>query len=462
MALKSTIQHFTYPLLHTMLCAVVLCLVPSRATVAQIYSPETFVLENGLRGIVVTNDRSPVVTHMIWYQVGRRDEPYGQSGLAHFLEHLMFKGTPNVPNGEFSKIITSLGGKDNAFTSQDYTAYYQSVAKEYLPRVVAMEADRMRNLELSSDVIETERGVIMAERAQRLENDPYGAFWEDVSQSLYMNHPYATPVIGWPHEILALRHDNIIDFYNRWYHPNNAVVIFSGDITTGEAIALSRRFYGPIPGGNIPERTQHTLTLSKSHKTITKTSPQIQQRSWTRSFIAPSATPETIRVTDALNLGRIILGGGSTSRFYQELVVKQKLATGVTINYDMEGLGPKTLTIFVSVADGASMEKLEESVNTLLDEFVKNGPTEQELKDARQRLQISVVYARDSLQGPAMDIGKAVSSGLNVETIENWTQRLQAVTIDDIKTISDAVYNPLKYGGNAYLTGILLPESGAQ
>ena len=424
---------------------------------AQVFEPEFFTLDNGLRAVVVSNDRAPVVTHMVWYGVGRRDEPYGKSGLAHFLEHLMFKGTPTVPDAQFSKIITSLGGRDNAFTAQDYTAYFQSIAKNHLSTVMAMEADRMTNLAITPEIVEAERKVIMAERNQRIDNDPINAFWEDVSNVLFVNHPYSIPVIGWAHEIEQLTYDDVIRFYKRWYAPNNATVILSGDITTDEARSLIKQHYGVIPVTDLPPRKTYAVAAVNTEKAITKHSDKIKQRLWSRHYIAPSASNEMILAADSLEVAARILGGDPTSRLYQSLVVDQKLATQASVSYRAEGLGPQRFTVLATLADGISEQAVIAAVDQIFDQFIAEGPTEEELNDAVQGMTIEAIYARDSLQGPAMILGRSLLSGLDLNTIEAWPTRLQQVSQESIKTIIAPVLNPSINGGNPPITARLLP-----
>ncbi|MEM6440520.1 MAG: pitrilysin family protein, partial [Pseudomonadota bacterium] len=218
---------------------------------------DSFALPNGLMGVVIEDRRAPVVTHMVWYRVGAADEPPGKTGLAHFLEHLMFKGTDEIPDAEFSKIIAANGGQDNAFTAQDYTGYFQRIAADRLGLVMKMEADRMRDLRLNEDQVRTERDVILEERAQRIDVNPGALMSEQRSAAMFLNHPYGLPLAGWRHEMEALTMQDALDFYRTYYAPNNAFLIVAGDVSVEEVRALAEVHYGPLAASeNLPARVR--------------------------------------------------------------------------------------------------------------------------------------------------------------------------------------------------------------
>ena len=228
--------------------------ITAQPAVAQIFNPTTFTLDNGLEVVVIENHRAPVVTHMVWNKVGAADEPPGKSGIAHFLEHLMFKGTAKRGPGEFSEIIARNGGSENAFTSQDYTGYFQSITADRLALMMELEADRMNGLVLTEEIIQPERQVVIEERRSRTDNSPRARLSEQVTAATYTNHPYRLPIIGWEHEIRALTLQEIVDFYRTWYAPNNAVLVVSGDVTPEQVRELAETHYGPIPAKALSPR----------------------------------------------------------------------------------------------------------------------------------------------------------------------------------------------------------------
>ncbi len=425
---------------------------------AEVFNPKSFTLDNGLQVVVVENHRTPVVHHMIVYFVGAKDEPVGKSGLTHLMEHLMFKGTPKIPNGQFSKIVQSVGGRDNAFTTKDYTAYFQSVAREYLPMVMEMEADRMVNLTLTDDIVAVERDVILQERAQRTDNDPVGAFWEDINNLLYVNHPYGIPTIGWLHEIASLTRDDVIDFYQQWYAPNNAVVILSGSVTEQEARNLAREYYADLTQKDLPKRMNMTVPVLKGKRRLVKESPQIKQPLWSRHYRAPQATVATIRTSDALLFFADIVGNSATGLLYQNLVIDQKIATSAFISYSPEAIGPARLSIIVSPTDGVSLSIIEEAVDAVLANFFAAPLTESLLKETAKSLVTESIYARDSLAGPARIIGGALATGLPLNLIEDWPKRINSITTDDVMS---AAKNLIRNPNNLPVTGIMIPQGGA-
>ncbi|HSR72282.1 MAG TPA: pitrilysin family protein, partial [Kiloniellales bacterium] len=325
---------------------------------ARVFDPESFMLDNGLQVVVVTNRRAPIVTHMIWYKVGAADEKPGESGNAHFLEHLMFKGTETLKPGEFSEIIALNGGQENAFTSQDFTAYFQSVARDRLEIVMKHEADRMANLVLTDEVVLPERDVVLEERRSRIANNPGAQLSEMVQATLYLNHPYRLPVIGWEHEIRALNTETALAFYRRWYAPNNAVLIVAGDVTAEEVRPLAERYYGEVAARPVPERRRPAEPEQAASRRVTLESPQVRQPSLSISYIAPGHNaPDGI--SHALQVLEEILGGGTTSRLYTALVVEQGLAASAGSNYGGSSLDLSDFTVYASPRPGLEMEPLE-------------------------------------------------------------------------------------------------------
>jgi zinc protease len=427
-------------------------LVPS----GKVFDAKTTTLENGLQVVVVENNRAPVVTHMIWYRVGAADEPRGKSGIAHFLEHLMFKGSGDLKPGEFSKIVRNLGGNDNAFTSQDYTAYFQSIATEHLEKVMSMEAGRMRGMNAPEDEVNSERKVILEERRQRTDNDPRAQFAESLNAAMFVNHPYGTPVIGWAHEMETLSQKDAMDFYNHWYAPNNAILVVSGDVEAQDVFDLARKTYGTLEKADVPKRERTISPPLVGTKTLTFTDKTIRQPLLQRIFRAPSFR-ENKDQSLALQVMKDIVGSGSTSRLYKSLVIDQKLATSAGLSYDGTAWDDGTITVYASPAEGVDMDTLQKAIDSELQKLITEGVTEAELNDSLTRLQAEAIYARDSLSGPAMIIGYSLITGSTLDDVEYWPRDIAKVTAKQVQKAA-ARYLDHTAAGISYVTGYLMPE----
>jgi zinc protease len=433
--------------------AVGLCVAASLPGRAAVFNPETFTLPNGLQVVVVSNHRVPVVTHMIWYKVGAMDEPPGKSGLAHFLEHLMFKGTDTLKPGEFSATVARNGGQENAFTSQDYTGYYQSVAVDRLELMMKIEADRMTNLVLTDEIIEPERQVVIEERRSRTDNDPSAILREQVNTVLFQNHPYRIPIIGWQEEIEHLSRKDIVDFYHAWYAPNNAILVISGDVTMEQVKPLAEKYYGPIPAKPLPERVKWYEPPLKAERHVEMKHPRVRQPAWSRRFIAPGSTFGATEHAEALQVLSEILSGGATSRLYKTLVVEDKTAIEVGAWYDGDGRGPGTFGFYVSPPSGGDVNASAAAVDAQIKKLVENGVTQDEVDRAVRQLQASAIYANDSYRTPARVIGGALASGRTLEDVESWPERIGAVTVDSVNKAIAAVFKD-----KMSVTALLLPD----
>jgi zinc protease len=423
---------------------------------AQVFSPTTYQLANGLQVVVVENHRAPIVTHMVWYRVGAADEPAGKSGIAHLLEHLMFKGTPSIPPGEFSKIVARLGGRDNAFTSSDYTAYFQNVAADRLEAVMKMEADRMRNLTLDDANVQTERAVVMEERRSRTDNNPQALLAERVEAALFLNHPYRRPVIGWGSEIAQLNREDALDFYKRWYAPNNAILVVAGDVQPEKVRELAEAYYGPLKPEATPPRVRAEEPPQVAPRTVALEDPRVQQPSWSRTYMAPSYNSPDKAQAYALEVLAEILGGGATSRLYKSLVVEQGLASAASSWYDPSALDMSTMGLSATPRPGVDMGKLQAAMEGEVRLVLDKGITAAEVERAKARLRAQVAYARDSLHTAARVLGEAMTTGQKVEDVEAWPERIAAVTPEQVNAAAKAVLDP-----KASVTGILLPVKGA-
>jgi zinc protease len=418
-----------------------LTLVWSGGVSAKLFDPAVFTLPNGLQVVVVTNMRAPVVTHMVWYKVGAADEPRGKSGIAHYLEHLMFKGTDKIAPGEFSKTVARNGGRDNAFTSWDYTAYFQNIAVDRLPVVMAMEADRMANLRLTEAVAKPELDVVLQERRQVVDSQPGSALGEQVNAALFLNHPYRLPIIGWEHEIRNLTYQDALDFYQQWYAPNNAILVIAGGIEAQAALKLAETYYGPIAARPLPPRERLQDPPRSSSARIEAASERVRQVSWSRRHIAPSYQRGQTEHAMALQVLSEVLGG-PTGRLNRALVQDRQIAVSIGAGYDPSPIDMSLFSIFASprsTASGDGVAELESGVDAVIDDVLKNGVTQEEVTRAINRSLNSAIYALDSLPGAARILGAALATGNGLAVVEEWPQRLSAVTPEQVTAAARAV-----------------------
>ena len=424
---------------------------------AQTFGAEEFMLENGLQVVVIPNHRAPVVTHMLWMKVGAADELPKLSGMAHYLEHLLFKGTAKVAPGDFSKTVSLLGGNDNAFTSQDYTAFFESIAVENLPRMMEMEADRMVNLAPPEEHFKSEKLVVLEERRQRTDNDPRALFGEQLNSLIYINHPYGKPVIGWMNEIEKYEWADVKKFYDTWYAPNNAVLVVSGDITAAELKPLAEKYYGAVPKKDVPKRERPLIPPAPGKALLTLQDKAIHQSMYHKMFIAPA---ESRNRSDSLALQVLsdIMDGGSATRLYKSLVVEQKKATSVQFGYNSTALDYGSISIGGIPADGVSPEELGKLLDDEIKKVIETGVTETEVKEAIQRLRDEAVFARDSVAGPAMIFGAAITTGSSVQDIENWPADIAKVTVERVNNAARTYLDENKPWVRPPVTGYLLPE----
>ncbi|WP_244293002.1 pitrilysin family protein [Stappia sp. TSB10P1A] len=411
-----------------------------------------FTLDNGLDVVVIPDRRAPVVTHMIWYKVGAADEPEGMSGIAHFLEHLMFKGTKDNPGNTFSRRIAEIGGQENAFTAQDYTAYFQRVAREHLREMMEMEADRMHNLVLSDEVVLPERDVVLEERRQRVDSDPGSILGETLDSMLFVNHPYGTPVIGWEDEILALNRQNAIDFYNRFYTPNNAILIVAGDVTADEVRDLAEATYGKVARRAEPgERQRAKVQVLPGAREVTYSDPRVNQPNMRKAWVVPSYNTAEGNQAPALEILSEILGGGSTSRLYRQLVVERGIAASAGSWYRSGALDDSVFMIYAVPADGTELKELGEAAHDVLRQIAADGVTAEELERAKKSLLSSALYAQDSQSALARIFGAALTTGGTIEQIRNWPATVTAITADDVKAAAATQFSASPV--TAYLRG---------
>lgn len=439
----------------SILCFTLLCLAAFPAF-AKVFDAQGFTLPNGLEVVVIPNDRAPVVTSMLWYKIGAADEPWGKSGNAHFFEHLMFKGTKKIPPGEFSKIIRTLGGNDNAFTSQDYTAFFESVSVDALEKVLTMEADRMRNLAPPPKEFASEHKVILEERRQRTDNDPQARFAEQMDAALYVNHPYGRPVIGWRDEMERLDWPTAKAFYERYYRPDNAILVVSGDMTAARLRPIVEKTFGKIPRPKtpLPPRERPHSPPLRGETLVRVADPDIRQPVVQSSWRVPSArqNPEE---SLALEVLAEILGGGPSTRLYQDVVVGRKLATGIDMGYSAARLDDGEVSVYASVAPGVKPEDVTAAISDNLRAVVKDGVTGAELRTAKDALESAAIYARDSLTGPAMTVGQALATGQNLDAVESWPERIETVTAAQVQAVAAKYLDPDNPDAPMHVTGYL-------
>ena len=393
----------------------------------------TYTLDNGMEVVVVEDHRAPVVQQMVWYRAGSADETRGVSGVAHFLEHLLFKATDNLESGEFSEVVAANGGEDNAFTSYDYTAYYQRVAADRLELMMEMESDRMKNLRLSESDILTERDVILEERNQRTDNNPRSLFAEQMNAAQFLNHRYGTPVIGWRHEMETLSLEDALSFYGTYYSPNNAILVVSGDVVPEEVLALAKKYYGVIPANpDLPERIRTTEPPQTAARRLTYKDARVAQPYVSRSYLAPERDPGDQERAAALTVLAEMLGGGTTSFLAEKLQFDNPTAVWTGAFYNGKSLDKTTFDMIVVPSDGVSLSQAEAALDEALAAFLERGVDMEQLERIKMQLRASQIYARDNVDGIGQRYGSALAIGLTVQDVQDWPDVLQAVTADDI------------------------------
>jgi zinc protease len=408
--------------------------VPGARDAAAAAAVTQFSLANGMTVVVIPDHRTPVVTHMLWYRVGAADEPPGKSGIAHFLEHLMFKGTAKNPAGRFSQQLAAIGGQENAFTSNDYTGYYQRTSREHLGTLMEFEADRMTGLVLTDEVIASERNVILEERNQRIENEPSARLSEQVGAAQYLNHPYRKPTIGWRHEMETLNRTDALDFYKRFYEPDNAVLIVAGDVSADEVKTLAEKTYGKLArNGTMAKRMRPQEPPQIAERRLTFADLRVTQPSLQRSYLVPSFTTAERDDAYALDVLAHILGGGSNSALVRALVMEQRVATSVGAWYQGTSLDASRFGIYGTPASGVPLEKLEAAIDAVLASFLDKGPTVEDVERSKGRMIADYVYAQDNQSTLARMYGAALTTGSTVADLQARPERLRAVTAEQVR-----------------------------
>src|SRR5882757_1772980 len=397
--------------------------------------PATFTLGNGLQVVVIPDHRTPVVTQMIWYKVGSADETPGKSGLAHFLEHLMFKGTSKHPAGEFSQTVLRVGGNENAFTSTDYTGYYQRVPREQLARMMEFEADRMTGLILKDENVLPERDVVLEEFNMRVANNPEARLTEQMMAALYLNHPYGRPVIGWRQEIEQLDREDALAFYKRFYAPNNATLVVAGDVDARDVRPLVERTFGEVaPQPAIPvKRLRPQEPTPAGPRTVTLSDPRVEQTSVKRYYLVPSAATAAAGESPALDVLAQLMGGGSNSYLYRALVVDRPLAVSASAGYQGTSLDATQFSISAAPRAGVEFAQVEQAIDEVIADIEQNGVRAEDLERVKTQLIAEAIYAQDNQATLARWYGGALTTGLSIEDIRSWPDRIRAVTAEQVR-----------------------------
>ncbi|MCL4675496.1 MAG: insulinase family protein [Pararhodobacter sp.] len=409
-------------------------MIAASLTSATAADPQQFTLENGMEVVVIEDHRAPVVVHMVWYRVGAADDPAGHSGIAHYLEHLMFKATDTLAAGEFSNTVEANGGRDNAFTSWDYTAYHQRVAADRLDLMMQMEADRMVNLRLDRSDWLPERDVILRERGQTLESSPDRVFGEQMRAALYQNHPYGRPIIGWRHEIAALTGAIATDFYRVHYAPNNAILVVAGDVDAEAVLQLARRYYGVIPAvAGIPERARPTEPPQLAERRMVMHDARVGQPYVNRIYLAPNRRPGDQREAAAYQMLAALLGGSSqTSVLERRLTYEEGVSLGAWAGYQGAAIDHGSFSLGIMPAPGVSMQDAEDALDRVLAEFIETGVDAEQLDRVRMQIRAQAIYQEDNTEARARSIGADLTIGLSLQDSEDWIDVLQSVTADEV------------------------------
>ncbi|MEJ6398321.1 M16 family metallopeptidase [Yoonia sp. 208BN28-4] len=425
-------------ILTTAFAAALTLLSPLAATAEEV---TTYTLDNGMEVVVIEDHRAPVVVHMVWYRIGSADEPVGASGVAHFLEHLLFKATDELESGEFSATVAANGGSDNAFTSYDYTAYFQRIAADRLELMMKMESDRMTDIMLTPEDIETERQVILEERNQRTENNPNALAREQFRASQYQNHRYGVPIIGWKHEMEELSLQDAMDFYDLYYSPNNAILVVAGDVEPDDVLALAEEYYGVIPAEpDLPERLRPEEPPQRAERRITYVDPRVSQPYLTRSYLAPERDAGAQEEAAALvYLAELIGGSPFTSALGTALQFDTQTAVYTGAGYSGSSLDDSTFGISVAPSDGVSLSEAESAMDAAIADFLAADIDPARMESIRTQLRASEVYAKDDVQGLARRYGAALTQGLTIEDVQAWPEILQNVTAEDVKAVAEKV-----------------------
>ncbi len=400
--------------------------------------PATFTLPNGLQVLVIQDHRTPVVTEMVWYKVGSADETPGKSGLAHFLEHLMFKGTAKHPAGEFSQTVLKVGGNENAFTSVDYTGYFQRVPRDQLSSMMEFEADRMTGLVLKDENVLPERDVVLEEYNMRVANNPDARLNEQIMAALYLNHPYGRPVIGWHQEIEKLSREDALAFYRRFYAPNNAILVIAGDVTVEDVRPMAEATFGKVaPQPQIPARRIRPQEPEPiAPRTVTLADPRVEQPAVKRYYLVPSSTTAAAGESPALDVLAQLMGGGNNSYLNRALVVDHPLAVGASASYQSASLDETQFVIAAAPKAGVEFAEIEQVFDKVIADIAQHPPAAEDLERVKTQLIAEAIYAQDNQATLARWYGGGLTTGSSIEDIRSWPDRIRAVTAEQVRAVA--------------------------
>ena len=419
---------------------------------AGIFDARNAPLENGMEVVFIPNHRAPVVTHMVWVKAGAVDEPPGVAGLAHFLEHLMFKGTKTTKPGEFSRTVKSYGATHNAFTSKDFTAYFESVSIEYLDDVMRLNADRLQNLGPPEDEVLSEKQVVLEERRQRVDNNKKAQFREHLYAAYYLTHPYANPVIGWMGELERMNWDQAKAFYDQWYVPNNMFLVVTGDLEFEEVIKMAERHYGSLRNRPLPDRPTPVLPNLTGEITLEYSGEDIHQNKVMKIYTAPSYA-DNKQESLALQVLEEMINGEPTTYLHDKLVVEDRFASSVSVYYSSFSRYQSVIAISAIPNDGVTNRQVDRAIQGHLATLAQNGFKKAEMEQAKQRLIAESVYARDSLKGPAMIVGRALSTGVALKDIEQWDTAIEGVREEQVMSVlKKYLVNPERTPATGFLS----------
>ena len=394
-------------------------------------------LSNGLKLIVREDHRAPTVAHMAWYRAGSMDEVNGKTGVAHVLEHMMFKGTDKVKAGEFSRLVAAVGGRENAFTSRDYTAYFQQVEKSKLEDIIKLEADRMSKLNFDDAEFLKEIQVIMEERRLRTEDNPSSLLNESLMATAYMSSPYRHPVIGWMNDLQNMKASDARDWYRSWYAPNNVTVVISGDVDAKKVLNMAEKYYGAANAHELPVRKPQIEPPQKGIKQVQVKAPA-DSAQLAMAWKVPRL--ESGKLDDpepyALELLTAVLDGYDNARLNRTLVKQEKVVNDVGVGYDMISRGPELFLISATMAKGKTVEQAQASIRKVLDELKQKGILESELKRIKVRILSEQIYKRDSIFGQAMEIGSMEMAGFSWKDIDYIMEKMQSITPAQVQAVA--------------------------
>jgi zinc protease len=411
-----------------------------------------FTLQNGLSVLVIPDHRAPIVTQILYYRVGATDDPPGNSGLAHFFEHMMFRGTPSVPGDQFARTVARNGGEDNAFTTGDYTSFYEQIAKDRLRLVMGLDADRMINLDLSDANVRTERDVVLEERRMRIENDPQALLREQMDAALHLSHPYGRPVIGWPEEVHKIGRIEAQTYYTRHYAPNNAILVVAGDVVPDQVRLNAEATYGKVGARQLVPRTDYAQPPRLGETRLTFYREDVKLPQFMRLYRVPSYTEAKPGEAEALDVLAQLVGGDATSALYRQLVVARRLASDAGASYSGYTRDAGEFEVYAVPRPGVRMEAIEQVIDSVLKDYAIGAAKPGDIERAKTQLIAGAVYQRDNQLDLASAYGQALAIGLTVDDVREWPNRIRAVTGDQIRDA--AARDVIK---RESVTGFLLP-----